>query len=121
MKIKLDENLPNQLAALLHELGHDVHTTYEEGLNGCADQDIWDASQNESRFLLTQDLDFSDLRKFVPGSHSGILLVRLHFPSRQNLVEQIGKVFLTEPLSDWGECFVVMTDLKIRVVKPPPK
>jgi predicted nuclease of predicted toxin-antitoxin system len=44
MKIKLDENLPNSLASLLHDLGHDVHTTSHEGLNGRPDQEIWGAS-----------------------------------------------------------------------------
>ena len=32
MRIKLDENLPLQTASLLKALGHDVHTTLEEGL-----------------------------------------------------------------------------------------
>ncbi|MBV8515170.1 MAG: DUF5615 family PIN-like protein [Acidobacteria bacterium] len=43
------------------KLGHDVHTTLEEGLAGRSDEDIWAASQSEKRFLLTQDLDFSEI------------------------------------------------------------
>ncbi len=121
MRIKLDENLPNRLASLLHDLGHDVHTTLQEGLNGRPDQKIWEASQREARFLITQDLDFSDLRKFVPGSHSGILLVRLHLPSRLSLIGRISEIFRTETYDDWTGCFVVATDRKIRVVKPPHK
>jgi uncharacterized protein DUF5615 len=66
MKIKLDENLPLGLAVALRELGHDVHTLFDEQLAGQADADIWDATQKESRFLVTQDLDFSDMRKFAP-------------------------------------------------------
>ncbi len=112
MKIKLDENLPHHLAALLRELGHDVHTTPQENLSGSADREIWEATQKESRFLITQDLDFSDLRKFAPGSHGGILLVRLHFPSRKNLIERVGEVFRTETLSEWKSCFVVATNLR---------
>lgn len=84
MKIKLDENLPFSLAIPLRGLGHDVHTTHEEGLLGHADREIWEMAQKESRFLITQDLDFSDLRQFAPGSHHGILLVRLRSPSRRN-------------------------------------
>ena len=119
MRIELDENLPTHLATLLQELGHDVHTTPEEGLSGRPDEEIWEASKRESRFLITQDLDFSDLRKFVPGSHKGILLVRLHFPSRQNLIDRITEIFRMESISDWTGCFVVATERKIRVVKPP--
>jgi hypothetical protein len=32
MNIKLDENLPLQIAVLLRDLGHDVHTLREEQL-----------------------------------------------------------------------------------------
>ncbi|HLZ13455.1 MAG TPA: DUF5615 family PIN-like protein [Candidatus Acidoferrum sp.] len=85
MKIKLDENLPQQIAPVLRGLGHDVHTLTEEGLAGRRDDDVWLATQNESRFLITQDLDFSDLRKFAPGTHEGVLLLRLRSPDRKNL------------------------------------
>jgi predicted nuclease of predicted toxin-antitoxin system len=65
MKIKLDENLPHRLAPLLNALGHDVHTMDDEGLVGRADTEVWEAAQKESGFLITQDLDFSDSRKFA--------------------------------------------------------
>jgi predicted nuclease of predicted toxin-antitoxin system len=118
MKIKLDENLPFRVAALLKELGHDVHTAYEERLAGHPDKEIWEAAQQESRFLITQDLDFSDLRRFAPGSHSGILLVRLRAPNRRNLTIRIEELFQQENVSDWASCFVVVTERKTRVIKP---
>lgn len=108
MRIKLDENLPLRLAIRLKSFGHDAHTVYDEHLVGHADNDVWETAQKESRFLITQDLDFSDLRRFAPGSHHGILLVRLHSPSRGNLIARIG-------------CFVVATERKIRILKPETK
>lgn len=78
MKIKIDENLPLRLGTLLKGLGHDVHTLHDEPLLGRSDKEIWDATQRESRFLITQDLDSSDLRQFAPGSHHGILLIRFN-------------------------------------------
>src|SRR5271166_894396 len=118
MKIKLDENLPLRLATALENLGHDVHTTSSEGLTGRADLDIWGAAQAESRFLITQDLDFSDIRRFTPGSHAGVLLVRLHSPSRQNLIGRVENVFRSENVDEWSGCFVVVSERKIRVIKP---
>jgi predicted nuclease of predicted toxin-antitoxin system len=118
MKIKLDENLPSRLAAVLSELGHDVHTTREEGLSGRADTEIWRMAQSESRFLITQDLDFSDSRKFAPGSHCGILLVRLRWPSRKALIERVTALFRTEDVNQWERCFVVATERKLRLSKP---
>jgi predicted nuclease of predicted toxin-antitoxin system len=67
MKIKLDENLPHGLAMALRGLGHDAQTVYEAGLSGCEDALIWDAVKRERRFLITQDLDFSNTRKLRPA------------------------------------------------------
>ncbi|MGA1988201.1 MAG: DUF5615 family PIN-like protein [Candidatus Sulfotelmatobacter sp.] len=75
MKIKLDENLPVSLTLILSSLQHDVHTVAEENLSGSSDREVWEAAQRDARFLITQDLDFSDLRRFAPGTHCGILLV----------------------------------------------
>jgi predicted nuclease of predicted toxin-antitoxin system len=121
MKIKLDENLPLRLATMLKDLGHDVHTLHDERLLGHADREIWEAAQKESRFLITQDLDFSDLRQFAPGSHHGILLVRLRSPNRRDLIERIGELFQKENVGEWAHCFVVATKRKIRVRKPGSK
>lgn len=118
MKVKLDENLPVRLASLLQELGHQADTVHDERLVGHDDAKIWETAQTESKFLITQDLDFADSRKYAPGSHHGILLVRLHSPNRRSLVRRILEIFRTENTDDWRGCFVVATELKIRVQRP---
>jgi predicted nuclease of predicted toxin-antitoxin system len=76
------------------------------------------STQRDERFLITQDLDFSDRRQFAPGSHDGVLLIRLHSPSRQNLIARIENIFQTENVEAWQGCFVVASDRKIRVKRP---
>jgi len=66
VKIKLDENLPDRLVAVLTGLGHNVDTVRTEQLTGRADPDVWSAAQAAQRFLITQDLDFSDVRRYTP-------------------------------------------------------
>ena len=41
MKIKLDENLPVELANILDKLGHDTDTVYDEGFAGSKDDLVW--------------------------------------------------------------------------------
>ena len=82
MRIKLDENLPAGLVPILTALGHEVDTVPAEGIGGKDDDIVWHASQADGRFLVTQDLDFSDVRKYAPGTHHGLLLVRLPQPGR---------------------------------------
>ena len=118
MKIKLDENLPAQIGQELQALGHEVHTLETERLSGCADDELWQASQREGRLLITQDLDFSDIRTFAPGKHHGLLLIRVRVPSRRALIARVVDVFRSENVSSWTRCFVVVTDRKIRVRRP---
>jgi Domain of unknown function (DUF5615) len=117
MKLKLDENLPLSLATLLKELGHDVETVPGEGLTGCADDELWRVAQKESRFLITYDMDFSDARKFAPGSHKGLLLVSLHTPHRRDLIGRMAEIFQKENVEGWGGCVVMATDRKIRILR----
>jgi len=119
MKAKLDENLPLSIATRLRELGHDVDTAQQENLSGCDDSEIWARAQREGRTLITQDLDFSDSRRFTPGTHHGVVLVRLHSPSRLRLAERLEEVFRGEAVSEWIGCFVVVTDQKVRVRRKP--
>jgi predicted nuclease of predicted toxin-antitoxin system len=119
MRIKLDENMPDDLKLPLATLGHDVHTVREEGLAGQPDPSIWQTAQRERRFLITQDLDFSDIRQFTPGTHAGILLVRLKSPDRLSLVARIEELYIQEDVAGWVGCFVVATARKVRVARAP--
>jgi predicted nuclease of predicted toxin-antitoxin system len=121
MKIKLDENLPRRLANPLKKFGHEVHTVHEEKLIGRPDMEIWAAVQKESRFLITQDLDFSDSRKFAHGSHHGILLIRLRNPNRRALIERIEEMLQNENIEEWKGCFVIATERKTRLLRPERK
>lgn len=118
MKIKLDENLPTEVATLLNARGHDVHTVRDESLVGHDDDTVFQAATTEGRLLITQDLDFSDVRKFKPGNHPGIVLIRLRDPSRRRLIEQMRQVLDTESIDSWAGCFVVISDRKLRIRHP---
>ena len=122
MKIKLDENLPVRLVDDLCRLGHDADTTHDERLDGLPDAAVWDAAQRNGRFLITQDLDFSDARRYVPGTHCGLLLVRLGDPGRDALVARTRAIFETEAVESWAGCIVIATELKVRIRRPatPP-
>ena len=116
MKIKLDENLPARLVGILVAHGHDVHTVPDENLAGRPDADIWQATSKEGRLLITQDLDFSDSRRFAPGTHAGILLLRLREPGAGALAAAVEAV--ADDIAGWEGCFVVATENKLRVKRP---
>lgn len=118
MRIKLDENLPAGLVPLLSDLGHQVDTVPAEGIAGGDDDVVWRAAQMDGRFLITQDLDFSDSRKYAPGTHHGLLLVRLPQPGRTALLQRVVSLFETEAVETWSRCLVTATPRKVRVRRP---
>ena len=85
---------------------------------GARDDLIWEAAQREERFLITQDLDFSDARRFAPGTHQGLLLARLKNPSRQALLDRIRSLFREEEANRWARCLMVASERKVRVRRP---
>jgi predicted nuclease of predicted toxin-antitoxin system len=118
MRIKLDENLPQRLEPALVSLGHDVDTVAREGLQGCEDERLWPEVQAARRFLITRDLDFSDERRFPPGSHAGILVLRLSDDRSQAVTERLSAVFASESIETWASSLVIVTDHKVRVRRP---
>jgi predicted nuclease of predicted toxin-antitoxin system len=77
VKFKLDENLPVSSAAILTSAGHDVDTVAQEGLTGGADRDVVAAATGAGRILISLDRGLGDIRSYAPGSHSGIVVLRL--------------------------------------------
>ena len=121
MRIKLDENLPQRLDPALASLGHDVDTVVREGLQGSEDETLWPEVQAARRFLITRDLDFSDERRFPPGAHAGILVLRLSDDRSQAVTERLAAVFASESVETWSGCLVIVTDHKVRVRRPQPR
>lgn len=115
MKIKLDENLPDDLAAPLRLQGHDVHTVFEEGLGGSADPDIQAASAAEGRFLITQDVKFADRRKWRIAPASGIMLVRVVNDQSEHLIRTVLGAFQREDVDARPGKHVTVTENKVRV------
>jgi predicted nuclease of predicted toxin-antitoxin system len=118
VKIKLDENLPHRAKDALAALGHDVDTVEDEGLKGKDDETLWPMVQATGRILITQDIAFADVRHHPPGSHAGVIVLRLKEPGRDALLARLQRLFAVERADALGRCVVVATDRKLRVRRP---
>src|SRR5260370_26392825 len=67
--VKLDEHLGKATRQLLREGSYDVDTVLDERLSGSTDDLLWSRVVADGRLLITLDLDFSDVRRFRPGTH----------------------------------------------------
>lgn len=77
MRVKVDENLPQEVAQLLCENGHDAVSVFDQTLSGEDDPTIFEVCQDEYRVLVSLDLDFANIQAYPPAGTAGIVVLRL--------------------------------------------
>lgn len=92
MRFKIDENLPEEVAAILRSVGYDTQTVQDQGLVGAVDDMILSVCQHEARVLMTLDLDFADVRAYPPGENSGVIVLRLRTQDKGHVLDVIGRL-----------------------------
>ncbi len=120
MPVKLDENLGRRHVEFLRQAGYNADRVHEEGLSGENDDLLWQRMCTEGRFFITLDLDFSDVRRFQPGTHPGILLLRPRSRSRQAVLEVLARVVREHALDTLQGCLVVADETQTRIRRPRP-
>jgi predicted nuclease of predicted toxin-antitoxin system len=82
VKFKTDENLPLEAALILRDADFDCETVWDEALSGASDQTIAERVRQESRVLLTLDLELANLRAYLPNDYVGIIVLRPKIQAR---------------------------------------
>jgi predicted nuclease of predicted toxin-antitoxin system len=116
--VKLDEDLSPLVAEPLVGAGYDVATVWSQGWSGLKDSELWLRVVEESRFFITADKGFGDLRAFPPGQHPGIVVLR---PDRESIVDYrdlVARLLALHALDDLAGCVVVVNARGIRIRKP---
>ena len=72
--IKLDENVPDSVATILREAGHDVAFARDEQLDGVPDQRVLAAASAEGRVLVSFDRGFANVVQHPPEGTAGIVV-----------------------------------------------
>jgi len=121
MKVKLDENLGHSHLELLQKAGYEADRVHEEGLSGISDEELWQHTCKEQCFFITLDLDFSDVRRFPPGDHPGILLIRARSRSRETILTVLKRTLKEHPLESLIGCLAVADEIHTRIWRPPSK
>lgn len=116
--VKLDENLGQAHLDLLERAGYSADRVTDEGLSGQPDEVIWQRACAEGRFFVTLDLDFSDVRKYAPGTHPGVLLIRARSRSRSAVLDVLSRVVREHPLETLAGCLAVADASVTRIRRP---
>lgn len=117
LRIKVDEDLPTELTGLLRDAGHDAMSVNDQRLTGSSDQTIWDIIQAENRLLITADKGFVHAQLHAPGTHAGVVLLRLPQESRGAYLALTKKLLGEFDLQIASSAIVVATPHTIRIYR----
>ena len=114
-RVKIDEDLPSQIAELFAARGYDARTVVGQGWQGLPDEILWRRIQPEGRWLVTGDKGFADLRSHPPGSHAGVILLRPREESRRAYLELVEAALERIDLDESAGAVVVVTHHSLRI------
>ena len=103
MRFKIDENLPNECADLLRDVGHQVETVYTEGLQGKPDNLVVASCQQEGRVLVTLDRGFGNLITYPPRDYPGFIVLQPHRQDKNTvlaLLQQVIPLLTIRPIEN---------------------
>ena len=118
MRVKLDENIPVSAAVVAQQLGHDADTVTSEGLIGSTDSEVLAAATGDGRLLVTLDRGFGDVRAYPPGSHGGIVVLRVESQDAAGVTEAVRSFLSSDEFGDLTGCIVVVRGHLVRVRRP---
>jgi predicted nuclease of predicted toxin-antitoxin system len=94
MRLLADENCDRLLVAALRDAGHDV-AYVTETRRGESDEALFQLAADQSRAILTDDLDFGHLAELEQARAPAIILTRLGSLSRAARVDRVVAVLET--------------------------
>ncbi len=107
----VDEDMPRSTARVMRQAGYQAEDVRDIGLAGHGDPEVFQAAQQRGAVLVSRDLGFTNVLKFPPGNHAGILVIRIRSdvpPPRVN--QEILRV-LTELSPDSLQGLLVIIEL----------
>lgn len=104
---------------MLRQHDHDSVTVADQGWEGLADGELWQGIQAEGRWLVTADKEFADVRRFPPGAHAGVILLRLVRQNRRGYALLMEKLLMQDELDELAGAVIVVNEQGIRVRRAP--
>jgi predicted nuclease of predicted toxin-antitoxin system len=121
MRFLIDMPLPPQLGGWLREQGHDRAHASELEMAHANDEAILRRASNESRVVITADLDFSRLLAVTKAGGPGLVLFRGGNYSEVELQQRLERVLAIISPEDLPYCIVVIDHKRIRRRRLPIK
>lgn len=117
----VDECLPRSVALALTAAGYDAEDARDVGLRGKSDELVHERALAHDRILLTADLDFANALRFPPGSHPGIVVLRV--PEEWRPAERTARLVAGLAEAGWEQmrgAIVIVEPARTRLFRRDP-
>jgi predicted nuclease of predicted toxin-antitoxin system len=92
LAFKVDENLPEDVAAASRDAGYEASTATSQGLAGIEDARLTELVRQEGRVPVTLDVDFGDIRAYPPDEYPGIIVIRMARKDKPRILAAIRRL-----------------------------
>lgn len=120
LRVLIDESLPRSVGAALSAAGLDVVDARDVGLSGAADPSVFAHAQQDTRVILSRDVDFADIMAYPIGTHHGIVVARL--PNEVSM-SALGSLLVRAldglEAQDVRGCLLIVEEHRVRTRRPP--
>jgi predicted nuclease of predicted toxin-antitoxin system len=110
-----DECVYNITTLFVRSLGHNILTVQETGLAGTSDENVLRFAIEHERILITIDMDFSNIRRFPPKSHTGIIVLKIRPQTVEKVHKVLAQVLRELDAEQLGKSLVIIDQGKYRV------
>ena len=118
----VDESLPRAVTRTLASMGHDTVDVRDAGLRGATDDAIARTASVEGRIVVAGDTDFANALRFPPGTHPGIIVLRLPnaWTSRER-AERLTAALDPTLVEELSGAIVIIEPSRVRRIAPKPR
>lgn len=92
MKFLADMGISPHTVAFLLQKGYDAIHLMDQGLNQIPDVDIFEKARQESRIILTHDLDFADILAATKAPLPSVIIFRLRNMTPPNVNQYLQNI-----------------------------
>jgi predicted nuclease of predicted toxin-antitoxin system len=119
IRFLIDENIPPAIGRFLHTNGFEVKDVREMLRPGAQDEEVMSLARQEHRVLVTFDKHFSNLVLYPPGSHEGIIRIRIHPPVISEIITAFKQLLAKLDIEAMRGSLIVLEREGFRVRKAP--
>jgi len=115
MRLFADECVYSTTVNLLRSWGQDTKTAQEVGLAGKPDEEILAFAIAQKRVLITIDMDFSNIRHYLPESHTGIIVMKIRPRVADRVHAVLQQLLNSIDEKDLNKSLVIVDQSKYRI------